>query len=104
MGEAPRIVGARPDAADVVALQLRDIAVGQAGEFARFVRAWTDIDRLVQKAKNGADFTLTFRRLADDVPGAAGEGATRSGFADPAEFDAAILMFDLWWPNNVRAA
>ena len=22
---------------------------------------------------------------------------------DPARFDAAILMFDLWWPNNVRA-
>jgi glycosyltransferase involved in cell wall biosynthesis len=22
---------------------------------------------------------------------------------DPAQFDAAILMFDLWWPSNVRA-
>lgn len=25
------------------------------------------------------------------------------GRLDPAEYDAAILMFDLWWPNNVRA-
>lgn len=29
--------------------------------FARFVRAWTDIDRLIQKAKNGADLTPELR-------------------------------------------
>ena len=38
-------------------------------------------------AKNQADFTLTFRNLAGDFPGRPGEGQTRSGFADPAEFE-----------------
>lgn len=48
--------------------------------FGRFVRAWTDIDRLVQKAKNGADLTPELRsdmieeteRFFDDVLGNAG--------------------------------
>ncbi|MFI0848385.1 YdiU family protein [Mesorhizobium sp. IMUNJ 23232] len=38
-------------------------------------------------AGNQADFTLVFRTLGEDLRAAAGEGATRSLFANPAEFD-----------------
>lgn len=38
-------------------------------------------------AANSADFTLTFRGLADEFDGHAGKGATRGLFADPAAFD-----------------
>lgn len=38
-------------------------------------------------AVNSADFTLTFRGLADEFDGRAGKGATRGLFADPAAFD-----------------
>ena len=37
--------------------------------------------------RNEADFTLVFRSLGEDLGAAAGEGATRSLFARPAEFD-----------------
>lgn len=38
-------------------------------------------------ARNQADFTLTFRRLGDDIDASEGEGVTRSLFSNPAEFD-----------------
>ncbi len=38
-------------------------------------------------AKNQADFTLTFRRLADAALDSANDGAVRQLFADPAAFD-----------------
>jgi len=39
-------------------------------------------------AANRADFTLTFRGLADEIDGQAGKGATRGLFIDPTAFDA----------------
>ena len=44
-------------------------------------------DLLDRMARNGADFTLTFRRLADAQAGTDGDAAVRSLFADPTAFD-----------------
>ena len=44
-------------------------------------------DLLERMARNQADFTLTFRGLADELDKEAGEGATRRLFADPTIFD-----------------
>jgi uncharacterized protein YdiU (UPF0061 family) len=44
-------------------------------------------DLLDRMARNGADFTLTFRRLADAATGSAGDTAVRSLFSDPTAFD-----------------
>ncbi|WP_114376864.1 protein adenylyltransferase SelO family protein [Elioraea thermophila] len=44
-------------------------------------------DLLARMAENGADFTLTFRRLAEAVGDPAADGAIRPLFADPAAFD-----------------
>ena len=44
-------------------------------------------DLLELMARNGADFTLTFRRLCDAAVGAAGDAAVRSLFADPSAYD-----------------
>jgi len=38
-------------------------------------------------ARNGADFTLTFRRLGDAVASADGDAAVRSLFTDPTAYD-----------------
>ncbi len=38
-------------------------------------------------ARNGADFTLTFRSLSEDLEGGDKPGVTRSLFAQPSEFD-----------------
>ncbi|HLM66575.1 MAG TPA: YdiU family protein [Longimicrobium sp.] len=46
-------------------------------------------DELLQAmAANGADFTLTFRRLSEAAAGEAGDADVRSLFADPAAYDA----------------
>jgi uncharacterized protein YdiU (UPF0061 family) len=45
-------------------------------------------DLLELMAANEADFTLTFRRLADDLDAPEGSGATRALFRDPMAFDA----------------
>lgn len=45
-------------------------------------------DLLKRMAEGGADFTLTFRRLADAAAGPEGDGPVRALFADPAAFDA----------------
>ncbi|MBS3650313.1 YdiU family protein [Pseudaminobacter sp. 19-2017] len=45
-------------------------------------------DLLETMSRNEADFTLTFRRLADDLDAPEGYGATRTLFRDPAAFDA----------------
>src|SRR5262249_5815010 len=44
-------------------------------------------DLLDRMARNGADFTLTFRRLADATSHVDGDTAVRSLFADPTAFD-----------------
>ncbi|HWT09129.1 MAG TPA: YdiU family protein [Roseomonas sp.] len=44
-------------------------------------------DLLARMAENQADFTLTFRRLADAADGEAGDAAVRSLFADPASYN-----------------
>ena len=44
-------------------------------------------DLLERMAHNGADFTLTFRRLCDAVSGSDGDTAVRSLFADAGAFD-----------------
>jgi uncharacterized protein YdiU (UPF0061 family) len=44
-------------------------------------------DLLARMAENQADFTLTFRRLADAADGEAGDAAVRSLFADPVAYD-----------------
>jgi len=44
-------------------------------------------DLLARMARNRADFTLTFRGLADEIEGQAGDGATRLLFSDPGAFD-----------------
>jgi serine/tyrosine/threonine adenylyltransferase len=44
-------------------------------------------DLLERMARNGADFTLTFRRLCDAAAGPDGDPAVRSRFADPSAFD-----------------
>src|SRR5215831_6853014 len=44
-------------------------------------------DLLDRMARNGADFTLTFRRLADAANHIEGDTAVRSLFSDPAVFD-----------------
>jgi len=44
-------------------------------------------DLLDRMAANGADWTLTFRRLADAVSGSEGDAAVRTLFADPSAFD-----------------
>ena len=41
-------------------------------------------DLLERMAENGADFTLTFRRLCDAAAGPEGDAAVRALFADPA--------------------
>jgi hypothetical protein len=64
---------------DREAQRLMALPVAQS-VFARFVRAWTDIDRLVQKAKSGAEFPAELRadmieeteRFFDDVLGNGG--------------------------------
>jgi uncharacterized protein YdiU (UPF0061 family) len=59
---------------------------------------------------NQADFTLTFRHLADAVEGAGGEASARGLFSDPAAFDdwarsyAARLSVDGDTPPARRAA
>jgi len=45
-------------------------------------------DLLDAMAANGADFTLTFRRLAEAAAGSEGDEAVRSLFADPAAYEA----------------
>ncbi len=44
-------------------------------------------DLLARMASNGADFTVTFRRLCDAVAGAEADNAARSLFSDPGAFD-----------------
>jgi uncharacterized protein YdiU (UPF0061 family) len=44
-------------------------------------------DLLERMARNGADFTLTFRRLADAQAGTDGDAAVRGLFSDPSAFD-----------------
>ncbi len=44
-------------------------------------------DLLDRMARNGADFTLTFRRLAGAAAGTDGDAAVRSLFSDPAAYD-----------------
>jgi uncharacterized protein YdiU (UPF0061 family) len=44
-------------------------------------------DLLERMAQNGADFTLTFRRLCDAVAGPEGDAAVRALFADPEAYD-----------------
>ena len=44
-------------------------------------------DLLDRMAHNRADFTLTFRRLADAAPSAAGDPAVRCLFTDPSAYD-----------------
>jgi uncharacterized protein YdiU (UPF0061 family) len=44
-------------------------------------------DLLERMARNGADFTLTFRRLCDAAAGPDGDAAVRSLFTDPGAFD-----------------
>jgi uncharacterized protein YdiU (UPF0061 family) len=45
-------------------------------------------DLLTRMAANGADFTLTFRRLCDAAAGPEGDAGVRALFADPAAYDA----------------
>src|SRR5436305_10566908 len=45
-------------------------------------------DFLKAMAENGADFTLTFRRLSDAAGDAAGDAEVRKLFTDPVAFDA----------------
>ncbi|QHN05357.1 YdiU family protein [Granulicella sp. WH15] len=45
-------------------------------------------DLLKRMAENGADYTLTFRRLCDAAAGIEGNQGVRTLFADPAAFDA----------------
>ncbi|QPC88616.1 YdiU family protein [Mesorhizobium sp. NBSH29] len=51
-------------------------------------------DLLKIMAENGADYTLTFRRLSDAASGAKGDKAVRSLFGDPTSFDG--------WASNWR--
>ena len=51
-------------------------------------------DLLERMAHNGADFTLTFRRLCDAAVGPDGDAAVRSLFTDPSAYDA--------WAENWR--
>ena len=44
-------------------------------------------DLLMRMAENGADFTLTFRRLCDAAAGPEGDASVRALFADPAAYD-----------------
>ena len=44
-------------------------------------------DLLTRMAENGADFTLTFRRLGDAAAGAVGDAAVRALFTDPGAYD-----------------
>jgi uncharacterized protein YdiU (UPF0061 family) len=44
-------------------------------------------DLLERMARNGADFTLTFRRLCDTAASPDGDAAVRSLFTDPSAFD-----------------
>ena len=44
-------------------------------------------DLLGRMAANGADFTLTFRRLSDAAAGPEGDGAMRALFTDPGAYD-----------------
>jgi uncharacterized protein YdiU (UPF0061 family) len=44
-------------------------------------------DLLERMARNGADFTLTFRRLCDAAASPDGNAAVRSLFTDPSAFD-----------------
>ncbi len=45
-------------------------------------------DLLERMAANGADFTLTFRRLCEAAAGPAGDAGVRALFADPGAYDA----------------
>src|ERR1700732_4666771 len=44
-------------------------------------------DLLVRMARNGADFTLIFRRLCDAAASPDGDAGVRSLFTDPSSFD-----------------
>lgn len=57
------------------------------------------IDLLTAMAANQADFTLTFRRLADAAADPAADGAVRALFADPSAFDAWAAR----WRERLRA-
>jgi uncharacterized protein YdiU (UPF0061 family) len=50
-------------------------------------------DLLQRMAMNGADFTLTFRRLCDAAESAEGDGEVRSLFADPGAFDTWVAQW-----------
>jgi len=50
-------------------------------------------DLLRRMADNGADFTLTFRRLCAAVPGAGQNDAVRELFAAPQDFDAWAVLW-----------
>ncbi len=50
-------------------------------------------DLMVRMAANEADFTLTFRRLADAAEGEAGDPAVRSLFTDPAAYDSWAVVW-----------
>jgi serine/tyrosine/threonine adenylyltransferase len=45
-------------------------------------------DLLARMAENGADYTLTFRRLCDAAAGPEGDAAVRALFSDPGAYDA----------------
>ena len=66
-------------------------AVGLRQKLGLFARQESDIalaqDLLDRMARNGADFTLTFRRLAEAATGIEGDAAVRSLFSDPTAFD-----------------
>jgi protein adenylyltransferase len=66
-------------------------AAGLRQKLGLFAEAEGDIalaqDLLDRMAGNGADFTLTFRRLADAASHSDGDTAVRSLFADPTAFD-----------------
>jgi uncharacterized protein YdiU (UPF0061 family) len=66
-------------------------ATGLRQKLGLFAEAESDIalaqDLLDRMAGNGADFTLTFRRLADAASHIDGDTAVRSLFADPTAFD-----------------
>lgn len=56
-------------------------------------------DLLQRMAVNGADFTLTFRRLCDAAQDSAHDGEVRALFKDPASFDAWAAQ----WRERIQA-
>jgi uncharacterized protein YdiU (UPF0061 family) len=69
----------------------RAYAVGLRQKLGLFAEEESDIalaqDLLDRMTRNGADFTLTFRRLADAASHIEGDTAVRSLFADPTDYD-----------------